>query len=90
MFSASLHLSLRSFSLVIMSNKSLFFLQTRFILLNIQNKEEIFIDLVVNFVFNKLLKRSCTMALILTAFPRQQWLNERASMLCLYVHFLAC
>jgi hypothetical protein len=89
-FSASLHLLVRWFSLVIISNNSLFFLQTRFISLNIQNKEEIFIDLVVNFVFNRLLKRSCTLALILTAFPRQQWLSERVSMSCLYVHCLAC
>jgi hypothetical protein len=27
---------------------------------------------------------------VLTAFPRQQWLRERASMLCLYVHCLSC
>ena len=89
-FSASLRLSLRWFSLVIISNNSLFFLQTRFISLNIQNKEEIFIDLVVNFIFNKFLKRSCTMALILTAFPWQQSLGESVSMLCLYAQCLAC
>jgi hypothetical protein len=27
---------------------------------------------------------------ILTAFPRQQWLSERASVLCLYVYCLLC
>jgi hypothetical protein len=27
---------------------------------------------------------------ILTAFPRQQWLRERASMLRLHVHCLSC
>jgi len=27
---------------------------------------------------------------LLIAFPRQQWLRERASMLCLYVHCLSC
>jgi len=27
---------------------------------------------------------------ILTAFPLQQWLQERAKMLCLYVHCLSC
>jgi hypothetical protein len=28
--------------------------------------------------------------LILTAFPRQQWLSERASVLCLYMYCLPC
>ena len=27
---------------------------------------------------------------ILTAFPRQQWSHEHASMLCLYIHCLSC
>jgi len=28
--------------------------------------------------------------IILTAFPRQQWLHKRTSMLHLYVHYLSC